>query len=248
MSGMEPPPKIDENTDLSTVIRSSLGDSSQVDQISPAIKPADETNAWSQGLIADLGKVVVKTPEPLQENAVTANEPAVAESTSVPNTTLETPEASIDQQAEAFANIVTGHVESLAQASKVDETQFEGAEVPDVPSLGERPIITTTNTVPHVDAFHMGGLRGVPSTGGKPIITTTNSVPHADAFHMGDLPEILKEEEQAKPFVKVEPVPPSAEETVAGGQVADKTDLLARPSLVHDDSVYAITKDIPGAI
>ncbi|KAK6540250.1 hypothetical protein TWF694_009065 [Orbilia ellipsospora] len=217
------PPKIDESTDLPTVIRRSLGDSSEVGQISPPIQAVDETNSWSQGLIADLSNVKVTTPEPTSEAVVTANEPAIIDNASVPDTALQNPEASVDQQAEAFANIVSSHVESLTEASKGDETQPIVSEVPDVLSPAEKPIITTTNTVPH-----------------------------ADAAHMGDLPEILKEEEEEKPLVKVEPVPPTealtVEESVADEQIANKSQLLSRPALTHDDSVYAITKDIPGAL
>ncbi|EPS45392.1 hypothetical protein H072_607 [Dactylellina haptotyla CBS 200.50] len=180
----EPPkPVIDENTDLSTVIRSSLGDSATAGAISPPALPIDETNAWSQGLIADLGNVKVKTPEPLSAQ--------MAHNQDIPDT-------------------------AVTQTS-TEENERSGIDsnIPKVPDM-----------LP-------------PSR--KPIITTTNTVPHADAAHMGDLPEILVSEKS--PLFTTS----QAEESTTEKPVLAKPQNLERPPLVTDDSVYAVTKDIPGA-
>ncbi|KAF3925284.1 hypothetical protein ABW20_dc0107001 [Dactylellina cionopaga] len=246
----EEPITIDENSDLLTVIRSKLGESHKAGEISPSILPADEPNVWSQGLIADLGKVNVRTPEPVQDESIVDSKRSAENATFVPDTALMNPGASIDQQAEAFANIIMAHAEPTKTGTKaVDSSLEKQAEAfADIIMAHTKSLQTTNGT-----ADSRAGIPDALPQEQKPIVTTTNTVPHADAYHMGDLPDILAMEERTtagandvhnRETESAEDANKMQEKQTSNPEYGD---LNSRPPLTHDDSVYAVTKAIPGA-
>ncbi|KAF3283672.1 hypothetical protein TWF970_000848 [Orbilia oligospora] len=159
--------------------------------------------------------------------------------------------------------------------------------VPAVAPVNQKPIVTTTNTVPHADAFHMGdNIPDVPVVDGKwpavhplptllppsqkPIVTTTNTIPHAPAYNMGDdIPDVPVIEGKSPivtttntvPHVKVMPIGENSVDDDVPKLSFNESIYANRDKLQYDsallglnetpvgdeDSVYAVTKEIPGA-
>ncbi|KAK6511319.1 hypothetical protein TWF481_000240 [Arthrobotrys musiformis] len=310
----EPLPIIDEKADLLTVVRRSFGESSAAGEISPSILSVDEANTWSQDLIANIDKI--QSAKERRDELKTAtnglNHDVIPDTSNTGNS-----KASIDLQAAAFADIITAQVQSLqpmeeeptSPASKIQQaaasadiaTEHIGSmaskdeesgnkntySLPPVLPPNEKPIVTTTNTVPHADAFHMGDdIPDVPVIEGKwpavhplptllppsqkPIVTTTNTVPHADAFHMGDKTPSVPVIEGRPPIMTTTNTVPHAK-VMPTGDNSESDDLpklsfnesiyanrdkvqydsallgIKDRALADEDSVYAVTKDIPGA-
>ncbi|KAF3143456.1 hypothetical protein TWF703_010870 [Orbilia oligospora] len=310
----EPLPVIDENADLLTVVRRSLGDSSAVGEISPSILPADETNAWSQDLIANIDKIQSEKEQRGGEKVVANG----MDDEIIPDTApLRNPKESVDIQATSLIDTVRAHVQPLQQTGRaptpplpmnqqvvtpadiatghVDSTMPRNQEsgdsciqfVPAVAPVNQKPIVTTTNTVPHADAFHMGdNIPDVPVVDGiwpavhplptllppsqKPIVTTTNTIPHAPAYNMGDdIPDVPVIEGKSPivtttntvPHVKVIPIGDNSVDDDIPKLSFNESIYANRDKLQYDsallglnerpvgdeDSVYAVTKEIPGA-
>ncbi|KAK6352857.1 hypothetical protein TWF696_004857 [Orbilia brochopaga] len=151
-----------DNNDFLAAVRASFSHGSKV---SPTDFTPDEPDSWSQGLIADIGKIEGTSPDPVPRSPSFQNK-AVTPMATIPDSSL-----SADQQAEAFADIVTANVARLKMGNTDQEQKDMPQGIPDVASPEETPNGQTTNSTP-----------------------STN-----------------------------------------------------RPPLVHDDSVYAVTKEIPGA-
>ncbi|KAJ6263722.1 hypothetical protein Dda_2292 [Drechslerella dactyloides] len=144
-----------ENSDFLAAVRASFSHGSKMSP--PEVTP-DESDSWSQGLIADIGKIEGTASAPIPSNPNT-QKGAFAPMATIPDTNL-----SVEQQAEAFADIIAANVARL----KLENTGQESHGIPDAASGSVGP-----------------------------------------------------KDEAAAP--------------------------IQRPPLVHDDSVYAVTKDIPGA-
>ncbi|KAK6506283.1 hypothetical protein TWF506_011201 [Arthrobotrys conoides] len=316
----EPLPAIDENADLLTVVRRSLGDSSAAGDISPSVLPADETNTWSQDLIANIDKIQNEKEQRDAEKAVANG----MNDEIIPDTAvtlqLDNPKESVDTQATSLVDAIRAHVQPPKQTEEaptfhpqinqqiippapadiaighVDfimprNQESEDSKIqspPSIPPANQKPIITTTNTVPHADAFHMGdNIPDVPVIDGKwpavhplpkllppskkLIVTTTNTIPHADAYNMGDdIPDVPVIEGKSPivtttntvPHVKVIPnkgdgsedddIPKlSFNESIYANRDKIQYDSallgLKEKPVGEEDSVYAVTKEIPGA-
>ncbi|KAK6524670.1 hypothetical protein TWF281_011572 [Arthrobotrys megalospora] len=237
----EPLPAIDEKTDLLTVVRRSFGESSAAGEISPSILPADETNTWSRDLIANIDKIQSGRDEQEKKKVVVNGIANGANGDTIPDTAvLGNPAVSIDAQAAAFADIVMAHVDSVK--SRNQEPKDPNAHpLPVLLPPDQKPIVTTTNTVPHADAYHMGDdVPDVPVIEGKsPIVTTTNTVPHVKVMPTGasggddELPRLSFNGSIYANRDKVQ-----YDSALLG--------LKDRP-VGDEDSVYAVTKEIPGA-
>ncbi|KAF3172381.1 hypothetical protein TWF788_009506 [Orbilia oligospora] len=308
-------PVIDENADLLTVVRRSLGDSSAVGGISPSILPADETNAWSQDLIANIDKIQSEKEQRGGGEKLVANG---MDDEIIPDTApLRNSKESVDIQATSLIDSVRAHVQPLQQTGRAptpplpmnqqivppadiaighaDSTMPRNQEsgdssiqfVPAIAPVDQKPIVTTTNTVPHADAFHMGdNIPDVPVVDGKwpavhplptllppsqkPIVTTTNTIPHAPAYNMGDdIPDVPVIEGKSPIVTTTNTVPHVKVIPMGNNSVDDDIPKLSfnesiyanRDKLQYDsallglnerpvgdeDSVYAVTKEIPGA-
>ncbi|KAK6331828.1 hypothetical protein TWF718_002369 [Orbilia javanica] len=308
----EPLPEIDENTDLLTVVRRSFGESSAAGEISPSILSTDETNTWSQDLLANIDKIQSVSEEQNTEKVVTngTSNGIISDAAN-----LENSKESGDTQPAVFPDTVSPHVQTLqhmkeAPTSPLPENQHAAqpadiaiVHVDSVPSpnqrsedrnmrpisvilpANEKPIVTTTNTVPHADIYHMGdNIPDVPVIGGKwpakhplptllppnkkPIVTTTNTVPHAEVFYMGNGVQDVVVIEGKSPIVTTTNSVPHVKVIPMGGSDDDLPELsfnesiyanrdkvqydsallgLKERALGDEDSVYAVTKEIPGA-
>lgn len=178
----EPLPVIDDNADLLTVVRRSLGDSSAVGDISPSILPAEEKNTWSQDLIANIDRIQNSRKQQDKKKELTngINDDIIPDATHSGNS-----KESVDIQAAAFADIVTAHVQSLQPTEEAPTSS---------PSTNQQTVAPADIAIAHADSAtsrsredrNIHSLSVVLLANQKPIITTTNTVPHADAFHMGD--------------------------------------------------------------
>ncbi|KAK6346082.1 hypothetical protein TWF730_010415 [Orbilia blumenaviensis] len=303
-------PVIDENADLLTVVRRSFGESSAAGDISPSILPADETNAWSQDLIANIDKIqsgegeqererniingamsnpqdgiMVPDTAPLENPIALVGNQAAAFTAIAPTQALQptkkvatrttaittTTDISVDQQAAAFANIVMAHVDSVRCGDRGLGNR-NGYPISTLLPPSEKPIVTTTNTVPHAAACQMGDnvLDGQTIKGRPPIMTTTNMVPHADAYHIGDSIPSVPVFENKSPIATTNNIVPRTNATQIevndGGSDFPKfsfnESIYANRDKVQfdsalmggkekvlgdEDSVYAVTKEMPGA-
>ncbi|KAF3908042.1 hypothetical protein ABW21_db0202739 [Orbilia brochopaga] len=150
-----------ENSDFLAAVRASF---SHGIKSPPADFTPDEPDSWSQGLIADIGKIEGTTSDPIPRS-FTPQKKVITPMATIPDASL-----SVDQQAEAFADIVAANVARLKMENAEQGSTDNPQAIPDVVS-------------------------------------------------------------QEKP----------------NGLTADSAAFSHRPPLVHDDSVYAVTKEIPGA-